>query len=161
MFGFLCDFLTKFLLHFIDIHRYDSPAKRVDYLCIGSFRKLRACAIGVFFDSSYPSCTWLSHARTTMPYPTPHVVSEFRWALACLLSILLCIHHEVSRVRHVGLKRNDLGGVFFPALTALCGFLMFILGISGLPVSPSTVFAALDCVGIYAHLKGLVSISMS
>ena len=35
-----------------------------------------------------------------------------RWALACLLPTLLIILHEVSRVQHVGLKRNDLGGVF-------------------------------------------------
>src|SRR6266849_2150813 len=46
MFGFLCGFLTKFLLHFIDIHRYVSPANTADYLCIRSFRKLRAFAFG-------------------------------------------------------------------------------------------------------------------
>jgi hypothetical protein len=34
VFGFLCGFLTKFLLHFIDIHRYASPATKADYLCI-------------------------------------------------------------------------------------------------------------------------------
>src|SRR5215831_11265296 len=75
MFGFLFGFLTKFLLHFIDIHRYDSPADTIDYLCIRSFRKLGAFAVGVFFDSSYPSCTWLSHAQTTPPLPPlPQVI---------------------------------------------------------------------------------------
>src|SRR5215471_4309578 len=76
VFGFLCGFLTKFLLHFIDIHRYDSPVMTIDYLCVRSFRKLGAFAVGVFFDSSYPSCTWFSHAPTTMPLPTPHVALE-------------------------------------------------------------------------------------
>jgi hypothetical protein len=44
--GFLCGFLTKFLLHFIAIHRDDSPANEIDDLCIRSFRKLRAFALG-------------------------------------------------------------------------------------------------------------------
>src|SRR5262244_2662373 len=56
MFEFLSGFLTKFLLHFIDIHRYVSPASTIDYLCAGSLRKLGALAIGVFFSSSSPSC---------------------------------------------------------------------------------------------------------
>ena len=37
---------------------------------------------------------------------------EFRWALAYLLSTLLRIHHEVSRVHNVRLKQDDVGGVF-------------------------------------------------
>ena len=57
-------------------------------------------------------CAWLSHAPTTMPHPTPHEASEFRWALAYLLSTLLRIHHEVSRVHNVRLKQDDVGGVF-------------------------------------------------
>src|SRR5207302_7788280 len=69
MFGFLSGFLTKFLLHFIDIHRYVSPASTIDYLCIRSFRELRAFAVGVFFDSSYPSCGRLSRPQTTPPFP--------------------------------------------------------------------------------------------
>ena len=71
MFGFLFGFETKFPLHFIDIHRYVSPANRADYLCFGSFRKLRAFAVGVFFVSSYPSCGRLSRPPTTTPFPTP------------------------------------------------------------------------------------------
>jgi hypothetical protein len=46
---------------------------------------------------------------------------EFRWALACLLPTLLSILHEVSRVPTVGLKQDDLGGVFLGAPSALCG----------------------------------------
>src|SRR6516162_117795 len=69
VFGFLSGFLTKFLLHFIDIHRYGSPANEIDYLCIRSFRELRAFAIGVVFYSSYPSCGRLSRPQTTPPFP--------------------------------------------------------------------------------------------
>ena len=69
MFGFLFGFLTTFLLHFIDIHRYGSPANKADYLCIRSFRKLRVFAIGVFFYSSYPSRRRLSRLLTTTPFP--------------------------------------------------------------------------------------------
>ena len=47
-----------------------------------------------------------------MPYPTPHEALEFRWALACLLSTLLNILHEGSRVRSLRLKRDEVGGVF-------------------------------------------------
>src|SRR5437870_12957619 len=54
VFGFLGGFLTKFLLHFIDVHRYASPANTVDYLCIRSLRKLRAFALGYSFAPLYP-----------------------------------------------------------------------------------------------------------
>jgi hypothetical protein len=57
-----------------------------------------------------------------MPFPTPHVALEFRWGLPYLLPTLLNIHHEVSRVRSVGLLRIGLGGVFLSVLPALCGF---------------------------------------
>jgi hypothetical protein len=69
MFEFFSGFWTKFLLHFIDIHRYVSPASEIDYLCIRSFRELRAFAIGVVFDSSSPSCGRLSRPQTTPPFP--------------------------------------------------------------------------------------------
>src|SRR5215813_11060714 len=59
----------KFLLHFIDVHRYISPATTADYLCIRSFRKLGAFAVGVFFDSSYPSRGRLSRPPTPPPLP--------------------------------------------------------------------------------------------
>ena len=47
MFGFQFCLPTKFLLHFIDIHRYISPMGYVDYLCIRSLRKLGAFASGL------------------------------------------------------------------------------------------------------------------
>ncbi len=38
VFGFPFGLSTKFLVHFIDIHRYDSfPVRWVDYLCFRSF----------------------------------------------------------------------------------------------------------------------------
>ena len=47
---------------------------------------------------------------------------EFRWGLPCLLSTLLVILHEVSRVRNLGLNQDGLGGVFLKVPSALCGF---------------------------------------
>jgi hypothetical protein len=133
MFGFLCGPLTQFPLHFATIHRY--ILLFFSYLCAGSLRKLRAFAVGVFFDSSYPSCAWLSHALTTMPFPTPYEASEFRWGFPYLLSTLLSILHRGSRVRRVGLNRNVVGGAFLTAPSTLCGFLTVIQGTSGLPAS--------------------------
>jgi hypothetical protein len=56
-----------------------------------------------------------------MPFPTPHEASEFRWGLPYLLSTLFSILHGVSRVRHVGLKQDDLGGAFLCVPSTLCG----------------------------------------
>jgi hypothetical protein len=66
-------------------------------------------------------CTWLSHAPTPMPQPTPHAALELRWALACLLPTLLRIRHEVSRVPYGGLKQDDVGGALSTVPSALCG----------------------------------------
>src|SRR5262245_20662964 len=60
---------------------------------------------------------------------------RFRWALACLLPTLLSIHHEVSRVQCVGLRRNDLGGVFLVAPSTLCGFPTVMQSSAGLSAS--------------------------
>ena len=57
-----------------------------------------------------------------MPSPTPYEALEFRWGFPYLLPTLLSIRHRVSRVHCVGLKRDDLGGAFMVAPTALCGF---------------------------------------
>ena len=43
------------------------------------------------------------------------VALAFRWGLPCLLPTRLHIPHEVSRVPHRRLKRNDAGGVFLLA----------------------------------------------
>src|SRR5262245_18922047 len=76
VFGVLFGFLTKFLLHFLDLHRYDSPVMALDYLGVRSVRKRGAFAVGGCFDSSYPSCTCFSPAPTTLPLPTPPVALE-------------------------------------------------------------------------------------
>src|SRR5262245_13888262 len=47
VFGSLFCLCAKFLLHFIDIHRYGSPMGYVDYLCSRSLRKLGAFASGL------------------------------------------------------------------------------------------------------------------
>jgi hypothetical protein len=48
MFRFLFGFLTKFLLHFIDIHRYVSPANEIDYLLHPKFPKAKGlCRWGI------------------------------------------------------------------------------------------------------------------
>src|SRR5262245_48084905 len=60
---------------------------------------------------------------------------RFRWALACLLPTLLRIHHEGSRVQCVGLRRNDLGGVFLVAPSTLCGFPTVMQGSAGVSAS--------------------------
>jgi hypothetical protein len=49
-------------------------------------------------------CARFSRTRTTMPYLTACRASEFRWALACLLSTLLPIPSRLSRVHRRGLK---------------------------------------------------------
>ena len=84
----------------------------LSYLCIRSFRKLGAFAVGVFFDSSYPSCERFSRSQTTIPHPTLHRALEFRWGLPYLLPTLLSILQEASRVQRVRREQSDLGGVF-------------------------------------------------
>jgi hypothetical protein len=76
MFGFLSGFLTQFLLHFVDVHRYVSPVNGIDYLCIRSFRKLRAFAVGVFFYSSLP-VVWT--AFPSSDYYALSVTFQGRW----------------------------------------------------------------------------------
>ena len=70
--------------------------------------QLCACA-GYLCTVSRPSpsgplpCARFSRTRTTMPYLTACRASEFRWALACLLSTLLPIPSRLSRVHSRGL----------------------------------------------------------
>ena len=45
----------------------------------------------------------------------------FRWGLPYLLPTPLDIPGEVSRVHDVGLQQDDLGGVFLPVPSTLCG----------------------------------------
>ena len=60
----------------------------------------------------------------------------FRWGLPYLLPTRLHIPHEVSRVPHRRLKRNEVGGVCLLSPSALCGFSVSLQGRSGLPGVP-------------------------
>src|SRR5215471_4106955 len=79
---------------------------------------------------------------------------RFRWALACLLPTLLRIQHEVSRVQCVGLRRNDLGGVFLVAPSTLCGFPTVMQGSSGLSAS-QVVRCTVIHAGPEPHARGV------
>jgi|SRR5881296_3042869 len=81
-------------------------------------------------------CTWLSHARTTMPHPTFPVASGFRWGLPYLLSTSLRIQQEISRVPHEGLKQNAVGGVLLNTPSPLWGSPIFLQGSIRLTWSP-------------------------
>ena len=67
--------------------------------------------LGAFAFSPHPGVHGFPVLRLLCPIRLFLVSSGFRWGLPYLLSISLHIHKEVSRVRHVGLKRNALGGV--------------------------------------------------
>jgi hypothetical protein len=86
------------------------------YLCTPYFLRLGAFAI-----SPYPGVDGFPVLRLLCPIRLLMKSLEFRWALACLLPTLLSILHEVSRVPTVGLKQDDLGGVFLGTPSALCG----------------------------------------
>ena len=62
------------------------------------------CTVSRPSPSGPSSCTRFSRIRTTMPYLTAWRASEFRWALAYLLSTLLHIPSRLSRVHRIGLK---------------------------------------------------------
>ncbi len=132
MFGFLCSLLTKFPLHFADIHRYIPLL--VSYLCVGSFRKLRAVAVGVFFYSYCPSCTWLSHAQTTMPFPTlPCVIGV---SLGSPLPTVHPPYHSQGSLpcSTCGTQAECLRWRVLVAPSTLCGSPVLSRGTSGLPV---------------------------
>lgn len=62
------------------------------------------CTVSLPSPSGPSPCARLSRAPTTMPHLTACRASEFRWALACLLSTLLHIPSRLSRVQSIGLK---------------------------------------------------------
>lgn len=102
---------------------------------LGTFVSLFSKARGLRLAFS-SSCTWLSHAPTTMPHPTFPVASGFRWGLPCLLSTPLRIQQEISRVHNEGLKRNAVGGVLLNAPSPLWGSPIFLQGRVRLTWSP-------------------------
>ena len=72
------------------------------YLCTPYFPRL-----GAFALSPRPGVRGFPTLRLLCPFRLLMWHWRFRWALACLLPTLLRIHHEVSRVQCVGLRRND------------------------------------------------------
>src|SRR5215475_11140575 len=62
------------------------------------------CTVSPPSPSGPLPCARFSRIRTTMPYLTAWWASEFRWALACLLSTLLHLPSRLSRVHSTGLK---------------------------------------------------------
>jgi len=132
VFGFLGGFVTKFLLHFVDIHRYASPATKADYLCIRSLRKLRAFALGASFTPLCPRVDGFPVLGLLRPFRHFLRSLAFRRAFApLLLPISLRIPEEASRVQQEGLKRNALDGVLLAAPSALCGSPVLTQGKSG------------------------------
>ena len=82
---------------------------------------------------------------------------EFRWALAYLLSTLLGIPHEVSRVPTVRLKRDDVGGVFSMSLLRSAASEIVRRVESGLPTIPSSHTFSLRGVALLLPLRLEVS----
>jgi hypothetical protein len=63
-----------------------------------------------------------------MPHPTPQEGIGISYGSRLPTSTCLSILPEVSRVHTVGLKRDDVGGVFLDAPSALCGSLDCLQG---------------------------------
>ncbi len=80
----------------------------------------------------------------------PHLISQVGIGLSygshLPTSTVLCILPGLSRVRHVRLRQNGLGGAFLGAPSTLCGSPVTTQGNSGLPVSPFTTDVG-SCVG--------------
>jgi hypothetical protein len=106
------------------------------YLCTPYFLRLGAFAI-----SPHPGVRGFPTLRLLCPSRLPAGLWSLRWGLPYLLSTLLAIPGRLSRVRHEGLKRNAVGGVFLTAPSALCGFLVVTRGRSGLPVLSVAMYA--------------------
>jgi hypothetical protein len=81
-----------------------------------SFHRLGAFAMG-----SLPRVHGFPGLRLLCPIRLFLRALAFRWGLPCLLPSRLDIPPEVSRVRHVGLQQDGLGGTFLVAPSTLCG----------------------------------------
>ena len=77
--------------------------------------------LGAFAFRPHPGVHGFPVLRLLCPIRLFLKAAGFRWALASLRSTTLSILQQVSRVRLVGLKRNDVGGVWLDAPSALCG----------------------------------------
>jgi hypothetical protein len=108
----------KRLFPFLQLHSaFPVDSLRVRWVpLVPSFQRL-----GAFAFSPHPGVPSFPGLRLLCPIRLFLKTSGFRWALASLRSTTLSILQQVSRVRLVGLKRNDVGGVLLDAPSALCG----------------------------------------
>ena len=95
------------------------PADSLRVRWVPLFRSFRR--LGAFAFSPHPDVHGFPVLRLLCPIRLFLKASGFRWALAYLRSTTLSILQQVFRVRLVGLKRNDVGGVLLDAPSALCG----------------------------------------
>ena len=96
------------------------------YLCTPYFQRLGAFAMG-----TTPRVDGVTVLRLLCPIRLSVRPLAFRWGLPYLLPTRLDIPHEVSRVQHGGLQRNDEGGVLLAAPSVLYGSPVPIQGRSG------------------------------
>ena len=85
---------------------------------------------------SLPVWTALPSSDYSAPSDSPCGPWRFVGVSLPYLPTRLDIPHEVSRVPHRRLKRNDEGGVFLLAPSALCGFSVSLQGRAGFPGVP-------------------------
>jgi hypothetical protein len=104
---------------------------------LGTFVSLFSKARGLRLQSS-SWCTWLSHAPTTMPLPTPVRTSGISLGSRLPTLHFPCHSSQVSRVHNEGLKRNAVGGVLLNAPSPLWGSPIFLQGRVRLTWSPIT-----------------------
>src|SRR5262249_12578822 len=102
---------------------------------LGTFGPVFPQARGLRLQST-SWCTWLSHAPTPMPHPTP--VRPSGISLGSRLPTLHFPSHasQVSRVHNEGLKQNAGGGVLLNAPSPLWGSPIFLQGRIRLTCSP-------------------------
>ena len=82
-------------------------------------------------------CTWLSHAPTTTPHPPlAKVIGVSSRVSPFLLSTLLAIPWQASRVHSGGLQQHAVGGVLLNAPSPLWGSPVFLQGRVRLTWSP-------------------------
>jgi hypothetical protein len=105
---------------------------------LGTFAPVFPKARGLRLGYASP-CGRLSRPRTTTPHPSlPKVIGVSSRVSPFLLSTLLPIPWEASRVHNEGLKRNAVGGVLLNAPSPLWGSPIFLQGSIRLTWSPIT-----------------------
>src|SRR5262249_836051 len=103
---------------------------------LGTFAPVFPKARGLRLGYASP-CGRRYRPRTTTPHPSfPKVIGVSSRVSPFLLSTLLPIPWEASRVHHEGLKRNAVGGVLLNAPSPLWGSPIFLQGSLRLTWSP-------------------------